>query len=118
MSRARRGGGRLGCRGWSCGRGGTSPLRRRDAPGETTGAREAPLQTSLAAFLAGAAVLKAFRQGGEGDGGQADLLNLTEPTRARDPRHVQEIVHQPRQVEDQRHPMVQVGGVELVAEDL
>ena len=48
----------------------------------------------------------------------ANRLGLPEAAGTRHSRHVQQIMHEPRQVEDHRHPVVRVRRVELVAEDL
>ena len=69
-------------------------------------------------LLGGALVPEPLRQGDEGDGSQSDLLTLPEPAGTLHPRHVQQIVHQPRQVEDHRHPMVRMARIEFGAEHL
>ena len=68
--------------------------------------------------LAAASVPEPVAERRQHDQGEADLLHLTQAAGALDAGGVEEIVHQPRQVEDQRHPVVRVRWVQLVAKDL
>jgi hypothetical protein len=82
------------------------------------GAWPAPAKGSLAALLVGAVVGEPMDQRDEHDRGQADLLGLRQLATSRYPCHVQQVVYQPRVVEHERHPVVRMGGIKPVAEDL
>ena len=76
------------------------------------------MQPRLAPLLSRALVAQPIAERLEYDQREPDLLRLPHPALSFDPRRVEEVMHQARQIKDHRHPMVRMARIEFGAEHL
>ena len=76
------------------------------------------MQLRFAPLLSRALVTQPIPERLEYDQREPDLLRLPHPALSFDPRRVEEVMHQARQIKDHRHPMVRMARIEFGAEHL